>query len=114
MRYSHPGAALVFGLALIGPVARLFPYLVMAAQAIKQSGLGRRLGENGGRRGALQLAAIAAVNPLSGARQPLDQRDHAQGQPDPCREERRQGRWLVYDRRLINRTARAPTRRRPC
>ncbi|HEX9442178.1 MAG TPA: CRISPR system precrRNA processing endoribonuclease RAMP protein Cas6, partial [Roseiflexaceae bacterium] len=35
---------------------------------------------NGGRRGALQLAAIAAVDRLSGARQPLYQRDHAQVQ----------------------------------
>jgi CRISPR-associated endoribonuclease Cas6 len=76
----HPGAALTFGLALIGPVARLFPYLVMAAQAIEQSGLGRHLPANGGRRGALQLAAITAVNPLSGVRQPLYQRDHAQVQ----------------------------------
>ena len=80
VRHYAPGAALAFGLALIGPVARLFPYLVMAAQAIEQSGLGRRLSANGGRRGALQLAAITAVNPLSGARQPLYQRDHAQVQ----------------------------------
>ena len=79
-RHYAPGAALAFGLALIGPVARLFPYLVMAAQAIEQSGLGRRMPANGGRRGALQLAAITAVNPLAGARQPLYQRDHAQVQ----------------------------------
>src|SRR6266542_6937070 len=69
VRHYAPGAALAFGLALIGPVARLFPYLVMAAQAIEQSGLGRRMAANGGRRGALQLAAIAAVDRLSGARQ---------------------------------------------
>jgi len=80
VRRYDPGAALAFGLTLIGPAARLFPYLVMAAQAIEQSGLGRRLPANGGRRGALQLAAIAAVNPLSDARQPLYQRDHAQVQ----------------------------------
>ena len=79
-RHYAPGAALSFGLALIGPVARLFPYLVMAAQAIEQSGLGRRMPANGGRRGALQLAAITAVNPLAGTRQPLYQRDHAQVQ----------------------------------
>src|SRR4051812_28382508 len=80
VRHYAPGATLAFGLALIGPVARLFPYLVMAAQAIEQSGLGRRMATNGGRRGALQLAAISAVNPLSGARQPLYQRDHTQVQ----------------------------------
>jgi hypothetical protein len=79
-RHYDPGAQLTFGLGLIGPVARLFPYLVMATQAIEQSGLGRRLPANGGRRGALQLAAITAVNPLSGTRQPLYQRDRAQVQ----------------------------------
>jgi hypothetical protein len=79
-RHYAPGAALSFGLALIGPVARLFPYLVMAVQAIEQTGLGRRMSSNGGRRGALQLAAIEAVDPLAGARQPLYQRDHGQVQ----------------------------------
>jgi hypothetical protein len=75
-RYA-PGDALSFGVGLIGPAAHLFPYVFMAAQAIEQSGLGRRLAENGGRRGALQIEAIAAVNPLSGAEQLL----YARGSP---------------------------------
>ena len=69
-RYA-PGDALTFGLALIGPAAQLFPYVFMAAREIEQTGLGRRLPANGGRRGALQIARIAAVHPLTGARQPL-------------------------------------------
>jgi hypothetical protein len=76
-RYA-PGVALRFGLTLIGQAAQLFPYVVMAAQEIEQSGLGRRLGANAGRRGALQIDAIAAVNPLTGVQQPLYQRGHTQ------------------------------------
>jgi hypothetical protein len=71
------GATLAFGLALIGPAARLFPYVFMAAQEIEHSGLGRRLQANNGRRGALQIAEIAAVNPLNGTHQTLYQH----GQP---------------------------------
>lgn len=44
------GTALPFGLALIGPAARLFPYLFMAAREIEQTGLGRRLPGNAGLR----------------------------------------------------------------
>jgi hypothetical protein len=69
-RYA-PGEALAFGIGLIGPAALLFPYVFMAAQEIERSGLGRRLAANGGRRGTLQIEAIAAVNPLTSARQPL-------------------------------------------
>ena len=65
------GETFAFGLTLIGQAAQLFPYVVMAAQAVEQTGLGRRLGANGGRRGALQIDAIAAVNPLHGTRAPL-------------------------------------------
>lgn len=72
-----PGEALDFGLGLFGSAAQLFPYVVMAAQGIEQSGLGRRLAANGGRRGALQVEQIAAVSPLTGARQPL----YTRGQP---------------------------------
>jgi hypothetical protein len=78
-RYA-PGESLAFGIGLIGPVAQLFPYVFMAAQEIERSGLGRRLAANSGRRGALQIESIAAVNPLIGARQPLFQRGHPQVQ----------------------------------
>jgi hypothetical protein len=72
-RYA-PGDALAFGVGLIGPAAQLFPYVFMAAQEIEQTGLGRRLVANNGRRGSLQIDSIAAVNPLTGAQQPLYQR----------------------------------------
>ncbi|HEU5102318.1 MAG TPA: CRISPR system precrRNA processing endoribonuclease RAMP protein Cas6 [Roseiflexaceae bacterium] len=78
-RYA-PAQSFDFGLALFGHPAQLFPYVVMAAQALEQSGLGRRLPENGGRRGALRIERIAAVDPLSGARQPLFERGRSQVQ----------------------------------
>jgi hypothetical protein len=78
-RYT-PGETFCFGIGLIGPAAHLFPYVFMAAQKIEQSGLGRHLGENAGRRGALRIEAITAVNPLTGAEQPLYTRDHPQVQ----------------------------------
>jgi CRISPR-associated endoribonuclease Cas6 len=83
-RYA-PGDHLTFGLALFGHAAQLFPYVVMAAQGVEQTGLGRRIAASGGRRGTLRLDAIAAVNPLNGARQLLYARDsrlvQAPGQP---------------------------------
>lgn len=78
-RYA-PGDPLAFRLALFGQAAHLFPYVVMAAQGLEQGGLGRPLRANGGRRGALRLAEIAAVNPLTGDRQPLYARDQPQVQ----------------------------------
>jgi hypothetical protein len=70
-RTYAPGEELVFGVALFGSAAPLYPYIVMAAGALEESGLGLRLPELGGRRGTVQLQQIAAVDPLTGARQPL-------------------------------------------
>ncbi|NTW01207.1 MAG: CRISPR system precrRNA processing endoribonuclease RAMP protein Cas6 [Oscillochloris sp.] len=67
----RPGATLRFQLGLFGPAAQLFPYVVMAAQGLAQGGIGRRLPEYGGRRGTLRLDEIAAIHPLSAARQTL-------------------------------------------
>lgn len=78
-RYAA-GETFSFGLTLIGSAVPLFPYLVMAAQGIEASGLGRRLAENDGRRGALRLARITARNPLTGERQVLYERDRPQVQ----------------------------------
>jgi hypothetical protein len=79
-----PGEPLDFGLVLIGPAARLFPYLVMAAQDIEQQGLGRRLPQLGGQRGRIALTTIAALNPLTGAQQPLYQRGNRQVHMPDC------------------------------
>lgn len=74
LRLAAPGEELTFGLGLFGRAAQLFPYVVMAAQSVERSGLGRRLEQNGGRRGRLQIERIAAVQPLTGARQELYER----------------------------------------
>ena len=73
-----PGEELAFGLRLFGSAAVLFPYVVMAAHGLEQSGLGRPLRANGGRRGLLQIERIEALHPLSGARQTLAGRGQAQ------------------------------------
>jgi len=70
-RRYRPGETLTFGLGLFGYAAELFPYVVMAAQGMDLTGLGRRLPENGGRRGQVRLQAIDAVHPLTGERQSL-------------------------------------------
>src|SRR4051812_14873333 len=79
-RRFAPGDALSFGITLIGQAAQLFPYVFMAAQAIEQTGLGRRLGANAGRRGSLQIDAITALDPLNDRRAPLYTRGHPQVQ----------------------------------
>lgn len=66
-----PGARFSFGLGVFGSAAALFPYIVMAVRELERAGLGRKLAENGHRRGALRLQAISAAHPLSGAQQQL-------------------------------------------
>lgn len=70
-RTYAPGETLHFGIALFGAAAAFYPYVVMAAHELERGGLGMRLPSLGGRRGALRLSAIAAVNPLTGDRQML-------------------------------------------
>ena len=69
-RYA-PGAQLQFGLGLFGHAAALFPYVVLAAQALEDGGLGRKLPELGFQRGRLRLLAIDAHDPLAGTVAPL-------------------------------------------
>ncbi len=70
-RTYAPGEPLQFGIALFGSAAALYPYVVMAAHELERAGLGLRMPDLGGRRGTLRLSEIAAVDPLTGARQPL-------------------------------------------
>lgn len=65
-----PGAPLVFGLTLFGRVLPLLPYVVMAAQAMGQGGVGARGGVDG-RRGRFRVTAVDGVNLLTGAREDL-------------------------------------------
>lgn len=76
-RYQ-PGDQVSFGLALFGSAAHLFPYVVMAAQGLEQSGMGRPLAANRGRRGLLDIDQIASIHPLSGQHEVLYRRDTAQ------------------------------------
>ncbi len=69
-RYQ-PGETLEFGLTMFAQSLNLFPYVIMAHQIIEQGGLGRRVKENGWRRGTFVLREIATVNPLTGERQVL-------------------------------------------
>ncbi len=76
-RRFAPGDTITFGLTLIGLAAQLFPYVVMAAQGVEQTGLGRKISANGYRRGTLRIEAITAVDPLTDTRAPL----YARGRP---------------------------------
>jgi hypothetical protein len=65
-----PGEQFGFGASLIGRATNLFPYLVLAVPEMGRLGLGPFDPRQGGR-GRFLLRGVSAVNPLSGARQPL-------------------------------------------
>jgi hypothetical protein len=71
-RYQ-PGEQFEFGLTLYAQALQLFPYVVLAAKAFGQQGIGRRVGREDGRwrRGTLAIREIWAENPLTGERQPV-------------------------------------------
>jgi hypothetical protein len=66
-RAYAPGDTLTFQVGLIGEAARVFPYVVMAAQMLTAQGLGKRVAVNNYRRGTVEVKEIAALHPLSGA-----------------------------------------------
>jgi len=67
-RYA-PGETLEFGLTMFARALNLFPYVVLGMQRLEQGGLGKRLPENGYRRGRFSVRAVWAENPLTGERQ---------------------------------------------
>jgi hypothetical protein len=67
----NQGDTLSFGLALFGTASSLFPFVVMAAKTIEQTGWGRSIAANHKQRGRIQIAQINAVNPLNQERQIL-------------------------------------------
>jgi hypothetical protein len=67
-RYA-PGETLEFGLTMFARALNLFPYVVLGMQRLEQGGLGKRLPENGYRRGRFRVRAVWAENPLTGERQ---------------------------------------------
>jgi hypothetical protein len=75
-RYE-PGETLTFGLTLFAEALNLFPYVILAMQGLERGGLGKRISESAnerrrrGRRGRFVIREIAAVNSLTGERQPV-------------------------------------------
>jgi len=71
-RYE-PGETLEFGLTMFAQALSFFPYVVLGSQALERGGLGKKLRREDGRwrRGAFAIREIAALNRLSGERQPV-------------------------------------------
>jgi hypothetical protein len=71
----RPGEQLEFGLTLYAQALQLFPYVVLAVHRWEQGGIGRKVEENGWRRGTLVVREAWAENPLTGDKQPVMQSD---------------------------------------
>ncbi len=69
-RYE-PGESFSFGITLFGQATNLFPYLVLAVPMMGKAGIGKKVRENGWRRGRFTLKLIEEVNPLTGQRKVL-------------------------------------------
>jgi len=69
----QPGDKLEFGLTLFARARDLFPYIVLGAQRLAQTGLGKGMPDARGRfrRGTLAIRSICAENPLSGQIAPI-------------------------------------------
>ena len=82
IRYASD-AELSFGLTLFTQALNLFPYVILAIKGLEKGGLGRKVAENGWRRGTFTLQEITALNPLTGERQTvLQQGDDLVEVPD--------------------------------
>lgn len=68
-RVYAPGERFSFELALCAEALMLFPYVVLALERLAHEGLGKKVEENGWRRGRLQIESIEAFHPLRGERQ---------------------------------------------
>ena len=75
------GQSLMLGQTLVGTAGKLFPYVVMAARAMEDNGLGRALRENRGRRGRFVIERIEAVHPFTEARATLFERGEMRVRP---------------------------------
>lgn len=65
----RPGERFGFGVTLFGVAINLLPYLILAVPEMGRMGVGRRLEENGGRRGTFTLYQVEAVHGLTGERE---------------------------------------------
>jgi len=117
VRYE-PGETFSFGLTMFAQALNLFPYVVLGSQALERGGLGKRISESasqrGGkrRRGTFVIREIAAVNSLSGERQPVLRRgDTMVSVPDvPVTNEQVLARAAQLPRNRIALTFKTPTR----
>jgi len=62
----EPGETFAFGITLFAQAINLFPYLVLAVPEMGRVGVGRKLEENGFRRGRFALQTVEAINLLTG------------------------------------------------
>jgi hypothetical protein len=79
--YYQQGETFTFGLALIGNIAKLYPYVIRAFQEMERSNLGHPLTELGGRRGKILIREIRSYHPITDERQILWQ--HGEKRPEP-------------------------------
>ncbi|MBC7224889.1 MAG: CRISPR system precrRNA processing endoribonuclease RAMP protein Cas6, partial [Anaerolineae bacterium] len=69
----EPGDPFAFGITLFAQAIGLFPYLVLAVPEMGRIGVGRRMEDNGYRRGQFILQRVEAVNLLTGETQTIFQ-----------------------------------------
>ncbi len=132
IRYQ-PGETLKFGLTMFAQALNLFPYVVLGSKALERGGLGKRINESanqrmgesasqrrgesgrrrrGKRRGTFVVREIAALNRLTGERQPvLRQGDTMVSVPDlPVTNEQVQTLAAQLPRECITLVFKTPTR----
>ncbi len=79
--YYKQGETFTFGVALIGNIAKLYPYVIRAFQEMEQNNLGHPLTELRGRRGKILIREIHSYHPITDERQTLWQ--HGEKRPEP-------------------------------
>jgi hypothetical protein len=63
----------MFGMTLFGSIIQMLPYIVMSVGTLETFGLGRKMAENGHRRGKFKINQIESFHPFNGTRQVLYQ-----------------------------------------
>lgn len=62
------GERFEFGLTMFARALNLFPYVVLSLERMGRSGIGRKVEENGRRRGTFRVSEVWAENPITGER----------------------------------------------
>ncbi len=66
-----PGDRLTFALTLFGSIVQLLPYIMLSLTTLEAAGLGRRVEQNGGKRGRFTIERVEAYHPFTEQRQTL-------------------------------------------